>query len=170
MMRIGHGFDIHRFTEGTPLMLGGVHVPFHKGMLAHSDGDVILHALCDALLGAIALGDIGRHFPDSDPKWKNTQSTLFLQHVMQLVQARHFQVENADVTVIAEVPKLAPYIEQMCEHIASSMQVDRACINVKASTMEKLGPIGAGEAIAAHAVVLLKSTAYSGSLKHETAS
>lgn len=156
-MRIGHGFDIHRFEIEKPLILGGVHIPFHKGMHAHSDGDVVLHAVCDALLGAVALGDIGRHFPDHDPKWKKTDSRVFLRHVMQLITEHGFQVNNIDITVIAEVPKLAPYIEQMCENIALDVNVDRFAVNIKATTMEKLGPIGAEEGIAAHAVVLVVS-------------
>jgi 2-C-methyl-D-erythritol 2,4-cyclodiphosphate synthase len=154
-MRIGHGFDIHRFEADKPLILGGVHIPFHKGMRAHSDGDVVLHAVCDALLGAAALGDIGRHFPDTDAKWKKADSRTFLRHVVQLVKERGFQVQNIDVTIIAEVPKLAPYVDQMCEHIAGDTGIDRFAVNVKATTMEKLGPIGAEEAIAAHAVVLM---------------
>ena len=155
MIRIGHGFDIHRFQEGKPLMLGGVHVPYHRGMLAHSDGDVILHAICDALLGALALGDMGRHFPDTDPKWKSADSRFFLRHVMDLLLQHAYRVQNIDVSVIAQVPKLAPYMDQMCKNIAEDAKVDRHCINVKATTMEKLGPIGQEEAIAAHAVVLV---------------
>lgn len=156
-MRIGHGFDIHKFESNKPLMLGGIHIPFHKGMRAHSDGDVVLHALCDALLGAAALGDIGRHFPDNDPKWEKADSRVFVRHVIELVKARGFQVGNIDITILAEVPKLSPHIEAMCEQIARDIQLDQACINIKATTMEKLGPIGAEEAIAAHVVVLLKA-------------
>ena len=156
-MRIGHGFDIHRFEENKPLMLGGVHIPFHQGMLGHSDGDVVLHAICDALLGAAALGDIGRHFPDTDPEWKKADSRMFLRHVIQLIKARNFRVQNIDVTIIAEAPKLAPYIDQMCEHIAADAEIDRLAVNVKATTMEKLGPIGAQEAIAAHVVALIET-------------
>ena len=157
-MRIGHGFDIHRFEADKPLVLGGVSIPFHKGMSAHSDGDVVLHAICDALLGAAALGDIGRHFPDHDPQWKKANSRHFLHHVMQLVRERGYHAHNIDVTVIAEVPKLAPYIEQMCENIAADTGIDRFAVNVKATTMEKLGPIGAEEGIAVHAVVLVVRT------------
>jgi 2-C-methyl-D-erythritol 2,4-cyclodiphosphate synthase len=156
-MRIGHGFDIHRFEVDRPLILGGVSIPFHKGMLAHSDGDVVLHALCDALLGALGRGDIGDHFPDNDPQWKKADSRVFLRHVMQFLQSQSFQVANIDITVIAEVPKLGPYKEQMCENIAADLQIDPLCVNIKATTMEKLGPIGAEEAIAAHAVVLLEN-------------
>jgi len=154
-MRIGHGFDIHRFEADKPLILGGVPIPFPQGMSAHSDGDVVLHAVCDALLGAAALGDIGRHFPDHDPTWKKADSRIFLRHVMSLLRERGFQAHNIDVTVIAEVPKLAPYIEQMCENIAADAGIDRFAVNVKATTMEKLGPIGAEKGIAAHAVVLV---------------
>lgn len=155
MIRIGHGFDIHRFEENKPLILGGVPIPFHKGMCAHSDGDVIIHAVCDALLGAVALGDIGHHFPDNDPNWQAADSRIFLRHVIELVKQRGFQVQNMDVSVIAEVPKLAPYIEKMCENLALDANVDRYAVNIKATTMEKLGPIGQEEAIAAHAVVLI---------------
>jgi len=154
-MRIGHGFDIHRFEADKPLILGGVKIPFSKGMCAHSDGDVVLHAVCDALLGAAALGDIGKHFPDTDPKWKQANSRDFLRHIVTLLKQRGFQVQNIDVSVIAEVPKLAPYVETMCENIAADVGIKRDCVNVKATTMEKLGPIGQEEAIAAHAVVLL---------------
>lgn len=158
MMRIGHGFDIHRFQENAkPLILGGVEIPFHKGIKAHSDGDVVIHAVCDALLGAVALGDIGLHFPDNDPQWRSADSRTFLRHVIELVKQRGFQVQNIDVSVIAEAPKLAPFMEKMCQNIAQDANVDRYAVNVKATTMEKLGPIGQEEAIAAHAVVLVKA-------------
>ena len=157
MIRIGHGFDIHRFEPHKPLILGGVLIPHPHGMQAHSDGDVVLHAVCDALLGSLALGDIGKYFPDTDPQWKNVSSRIFLRQTILLIQERGFRVQNVDVTVIAEVPKLAPYIDAMCEHMAIDMQVDRSWVNVKATTMEKLGPIGQAEAIAAHAVVLVES-------------
>lgn len=155
MIRIGHGFDIHRFQEGKPLILGGVSIPFHSGMEAHSDGDVVLHAICDALLGAAALGDIGRHFPDTDPKWQGVDSRILLQHTLGLIKQHGFSVQNIDVSIIAEIPKLAPYIDTMCQNIATHLSIDRLCVNVKATTMEKLGPIGQGEAIATHAVVLI---------------
>ncbi len=157
IMRIGHGFDIHRFVLNKPLLLGGVEIPYHRGMQAHSDGDVVLHAICDALLGAAALGDIGLHFPDDETKWQNTDSRFFLRHVCMLLQERHFSVQNIDVTVVAQVPKLRPHIESMCKNIAQDIHIEASCVNVKATTMERLGPIGQEEAIAAHAVALIVS-------------
>lgn len=154
-MRIGHGFDIHRFVADKPLVLGGVVIPFSRGMLGHSDGDVVLHALCDALLGAAALGDIGRHFSDQDPRWQGADSRIFLRHVVELLSQRGYRVSNVDVTIIAETPKLAPYMAQMCDNIALDMAVASDVVNIKATTMEQLGPIGAEQAIAAHAVALV---------------
>jgi 2-C-methyl-D-erythritol 2,4-cyclodiphosphate synthase len=161
-MRIGHGFDIHRFEIDKPLILGGVAIPFRKGMRAHSDGDVVLHAICDALLGAAALGDIGQHFPDHDPQWQQADSRFFLKHVVELLKQHKFQVQNIDATIIAEAPKLAPYIAQMCENIAADVGMMRSAVNVKATTMEKLGPIGNEEGIAVHAVVLLTTRLHDG--------
>ncbi len=155
-MRIGHGFDIHCFEPEKPLMLGGVHIPFPQGMKAHSDGDVLLHALCDALLGALALGDIGQHFPDTDPEFRLADSRQLLRNVLVLIESHGYVVENIDATVIAQVPKLSPYIEPMRVNIAHDLTIDTQCVSIKATTMEKLGPIGAGQAIAVHAVVLLK--------------
>lgn len=154
-MRIGHGFDIHRFVADRPLILGGVLIPFPQGMLGHSDGDVVLHAICDALLGAAGLGDIGRHFSDQDPKWRGADSRIFLRHTVELLKQRGHRVQNIDVTVIAELPKLAPHAEQMVANIALDVNTSPDAINIKATTMEKLGPIGQGQAIAAHAVVLI---------------
>lgn len=155
MLRIGHGFDIHRFEEGKPLVLGGVSIPFPKGMQAHSDGDVVLHAVCDALLGAAALGDIGKHFPDTDPQYRGSDSRMLLRHVVTLIRQQKFAVQNVDVTVVAQVPKLAPHIAAMCANMAADLAISLSCVNIKATTMEKLGPIGQEEALAAYAVVLL---------------
>lgn len=154
-MRIGQGYDVHRFTEGACLVLGGVSIPFHKTFLAHSDGDVLLHALCDALLGACGLGDIGRHFPDTDAKYHKVDSRNLLRHVMTLLQQQGYRVENADMTIVAQAPKLAPYIEQMQQNIAHDLQVDVSQINVKATTTEGLGFAGRQEGVAAYAVVLI---------------
>ncbi len=155
-MRIGHGFDIHRFENGKPLILGGVVIPFPQGMKAHSDGDVLLHAVCDAILGAAALKDIGTHFPDTDARYKGIDSRNLLRNVVALVQQKGFNVQNIDATIIAEAPKLAPYLDAMCDNLAEDMGLSRRDVNVKATTMEKLGAIGQGEAIAVHAVVLLR--------------
>jgi 2-C-methyl-D-erythritol 2,4-cyclodiphosphate synthase len=155
-MRIGHGFDVHRFTEGDFVTLGGVKVPHSKGIEAHSDGDVILHAICDAMLGAAGLGDIGQFYPPSDDRFKNMDSRKFLRDVKRKVREMAYQVANLDVTVIAQVPKLGPYREQMREIIAEDLQLEKAAVNIKATTTEKLGYLGREEGIAAHAVVLLK--------------
>jgi 2-C-methyl-D-erythritol 2,4-cyclodiphosphate synthase len=155
-MRIGHGYDVHRFQAGRKLILGGVEVPYELGVEAHSDGDVVLHALCDALLGAAALGDIGQHFPDTDAKFKNIDSRELLRHVMQLLHAKSYQVGNADITIVAQAPKLAPYLEKMCENIAADLQITRDQVNLKATTTEKMGFTGRKEGLAAYAVVLLK--------------
>ncbi|WP_455204118.1 2-C-methyl-D-erythritol 2,4-cyclodiphosphate synthase [Kaarinaea lacus] len=155
-MRIGHGFDVHRFTEGRDLVLGGVVIPYDKGLAAHSDGDVVIHALCDALLGAAGLGDIGQHFPDSSDDFKDIDSRLLLRQVMQLLNTHAWIVANADVTIIAQAPKLAPYIQAMREILAEDVQVSWQDLNVKATTTEKLGYTGRGEGIAVHAVVLIQ--------------
>lgn len=154
-MRIGHGYDVHRFGEGDHITLGGVQIPFDFGFIAHSDGDVLLHAICDALLGACALGDIGRHFPDTDPTYKGADSRQLLRHVMTLVAEQGWRVINLDCTVIAQAPKLSPFVETMRGAIASDLQADIGAVNVKATTTEKLGFCGRKEGIAAHAVVLL---------------
>ncbi|WP_136253713.1 2-C-methyl-D-erythritol 2,4-cyclodiphosphate synthase [Onishia niordana] len=156
-MRIGHGFDVHRFGEGDHLMLGGVHIPFTQGFVAHSDGDVLLHAVCDALLGACALGDIGRHFPDTDAAWVGADSRALLRHVMSLVQDRGFRVGNLDVTLIAQAPKMAPHLSDMIAHLAADLGVTADVVNVKATTTEKLGFTGRSEGIAAEALVLLEA-------------
>lgn len=154
-MRVGHGFDVHAFAEGRTLVLGGVEVPHSHGLEAHSDGDVLVHALCDALLGAAGLGDIGHHFPDSWGEFRDIDSRNLLRRVVHLLQEKKFTVGNADITVVAQKPKLASYIEQMCRNIAADLKVDQDRVNVKATTTEKLGYLGRAEGIAAHAVVLL---------------
>lgn len=154
-MRIGHGFDVHRFGEGDHLMIGGVAVPFDRGFVAHSDGDVLLHAVSDALLGACALGDIGRHFPDTDSAWKDADSRMLLRHVVGLVREAGYRVGNLDATVIAQAPKMAPHIQAMAARIAEDLGVEGGAVNVKATTTERLGFTGRGEGIAAEAVVLL---------------
>ena len=155
MMRIGHGYDVHRLVEERKLILGGVDIPYEKGLLGHSDADVLTHAVMDALLGAAGLGDIGRHFPDTDPTYKGADSLKLLDHVMEVLRDNGWQVGNVDVTVIAQRPKLAGYIPEMRENLAARMGVSSAQINVKATTEEKLGFTGSGEGISAHAVCLL---------------
>lgn len=155
MMRIGHGFDVHKFGGQGPCILAGVAVPYPQGLLAHSDGDVILHALSDALLGAIGAGDIGRHFPDTDPAYAGADSRVLLRDVVALVTEAGFALGNADITVLAQAPKLSPFIEAMVANIAADLAVAPALINVKASTTEQLGFVGRKEGIAAEAVVLL---------------
>ncbi len=154
-MRIGHGYDVHRFCEGTFITLGGVKIPHKFGLLAHSDGDVLLHALSDALLGAAALGDIGRHFPDTDPAFKGADSRALLRHVLGLIQAKGYVVGNVDATIVAQAPKMAPHIETMRACIAEDLLIELDQVNVKATTTEKLGFTGREEGIAVHAVALL---------------
>lgn len=155
-MRIGQGFDVHAFGPGDHVMLGGVRISHSQGLVAHSDGDVAVHALCDALLGALALGDIGRHFPDSDPRWKGADSLQLLAHCMALVREHGYALGNADITVICERPKLAPHVEGMRARIASALGCKVAAVGIKATTSEKLGFTGRGEGIAASAVALLQ--------------
>ncbi len=155
-LRIGHGFDVHALVVGRPLILGGVTVPYAHGLAGHSDADVLLHALCDALLGAAALGDIGQHFPDTDVRFAGADSRLLLRHCYQLIQEKGYRVDNVDATIVCQRPKLAPYIPQMRRHIAADLAVDPDAINVKATTTEALGYIGRGEGIAAHAVALIR--------------
>jgi len=154
-LRIGHGFDVHQLVEGRRCIIGGVDIPYEKGLKGHSDADVLLHAICDALLGAAALGDIGKHFPDSDEHYKGIDSRQLLKHVAGLLKAKGYAVVNVDSTVIAEAPKLAPYITTMREHIAEDLEVALDTVNVKATTTEKLGFTGRGEGIAAEAVCLI---------------
>ena len=156
-MRIGHGYDAHRFQNDGDLILGGEKIDYEKGMLAHSDGDVVLHALCDALLGAAALGDIGKHFPDSDPKFKGIDSRFLLGHVRAKLSGLGYQTGNVDLTIIAQQPRLAPYIPAMKANIASDLEISPDDVNVKATTTEKMGFEGRGEGISTHAVVLLRS-------------
>ncbi|WP_144171531.1 2-C-methyl-D-erythritol 2,4-cyclodiphosphate synthase [Pseudomonas sp. Kh13] len=154
-MRIGHGYDVHRFCDGDFITLGGVRIPHKYGLLAHSDGDVLLHALSDALLGAAALGDIGKHFPDTDPQFKGADSRVLLRHVVGIVQAKGWKVGNIDATIVAQAPKMAPHIETMRQLIAADLQVELDQVNVKATTTEKLGFTGREEGIAVHSVALL---------------
>ena len=154
-MRIGQGFDAHRFSEGTRLVLGGVEIPHDKGLEAHSDGDVLIHALCDALLGAMSLGDIGQHFPDTSGEYKNIDSRILLRNVEEMMRQRGLRLVNADMTLIAQQPKLASYIKQMREIIASDLHTAVMNVSVKATTTEKMGFCGRGEGIAAQAVVLI---------------
>ncbi|MBL1262936.1 2-C-methyl-D-erythritol 2,4-cyclodiphosphate synthase [Candidatus Methylomicrobium oryzae] len=156
MIRVGQGYDVHRFNEGDHIILGGVTIPYEKGLEAHSDGDVVLHALADALLGAAALGDIGKHFPDTDPQFKGADSRILLRHVYGVVRAKGYALVNADITIIAQAPKMAPHIAAMCRNIADDLQADIDCINVKATTTEKLGFEGRKEGIAVQAVVLIE--------------
>lgn len=155
MFRIGQGFDVHEFAENRPLIIGGVTIPHEKGLIGHSDADVLLHTVTDALLGAIGEGDIGRHFPDTDPTFKDADSAVLLQHVWKLVKEKGFTLGNADCTIMAQRPKMAPYIGQMRERIAELLDADVSQVNVKATTTEKLGFVGREEGIAAQAVVLL---------------
>lgn len=155
MMRIGHGFDVHRLVSGRPLVLGGVTIPHEYGLLGHSDADVLLHAISDAILGALALGDIGRHFPDTDAAYKGIDSMLLLERVVGLAHDHGFQVGNLDATIIAEKPKLAPYVAAMIGNLARVCLVPSGRVNVKATTTETLGFAGRGEGISAHAVVLM---------------
>jgi len=154
-MRIGHGYDVHRFCDGDFIPLGGVRIPHKYGLLAHSDGDVLLHALSDALLGAAALGDIGKHFPDTDPQFKGADSRVLLRHVVGIVKAKGWKVGNVDATIVAQAPKMAPHIETMRQLIAEDLQVELDQVNVKATTTEKLGFTGREEGIAVHSVALL---------------
>ena len=154
-MRIGHGYDVHRFTDGDSITLGGVRIAHRFGLLAHSDGDVVLHALSDALLGAAALGDIGKHFPDTDPQFKGADSRVLLRHVVKVVLAKGWKVGNVDATIVAQAPKMAPHIETMRQLIAQDLNVELDQVNVKATTTEKLGFAGREEGIAVHAVALL---------------
>ena len=155
MIRIGHGFDVHRFGDDGPCILGGVAVPYEQGLIAHSDGDVVLHAVADALLGAIAAGDIGRHFPDTDPKFKGVDSRILLRDVFARVKTNGFRLGNLDVTIIAQAPKMAPHIPAMWLNLAADLESQLSQVNVKATTTEKLGFTGRKEGIAVEAVVLL---------------
>lgn len=155
MLRIGQGYDAHRFRDGDHLILCGVTIPFQRGFAAHSDGDVALHALCDALLGAAALGDIGRHFPDTDPRYRGIDSRILLREVLGKIEEKGFRVANVDVTIVAQAPKLAPYIAAMREYLTQDLGIPLDRVNVKATTTEGMGFEGRGEGISAHAVALL---------------
>lgn len=155
-MRIGHGFDVHKFGGDGPIVIGGVSIDYEQGLVAHSDGDVLLHALCDALLGAAALGDIGKHFPDTDDAYAGADSRVLLRHVINVVKKKGYKLSNADMTIVAQAPKMAAHIQAMRDIIAKDCDVEVDDINVKATTTEKLGYTGRKEGIAAHAVVLLE--------------
>ncbi len=155
-MRIGSGFDVHAFTAGDSVILGGVRIAHNRSLLAHSDGDVLIHALCDALLGALALGDIGVHFPPSDSRWKGVDSSVLLAQCHEMVRARGHELVNADITVICEMPKITPHVGDIRAHLAGVLKMPVTAISVKATTTERLGFTGRGEGIAAHAIVLLE--------------
>jgi 2-C-methyl-D-erythritol 2,4-cyclodiphosphate synthase len=157
-MRIGHGYDVHRLVEGRLLILGGVTIPYEKGLEGHSDADAVIHALCDAILGALCLGDIGNHFPDTDPEFKNVDSRLLLKQIVSLMKEKGFELGNADITILAQAPKMAAHIPSMRENLASDLETKIDNINIKATTTEKMGFVGHGEGIASHAVVLLVSS------------
>lgn len=157
MFRIGQGFDVHQLSPGRPLIIGGVTIPYEQGLLGHSDADVLLHAVADACIGAIGEGDIGKHFPDTDPAFKDADSAMLLRHIWELVKKKGYSLMNADCTIIAQKPKMAPHIEQMKIRIAQLLEAELGQINVKATTTEKLGFTGRGEGIAAQAVILLKA-------------
>ena len=156
MIRIGHGYDVHAFSENRKCIIGGVEIPYEKGLLGHSDADVLLHAISDSLLGAAALGDIGKHFPDTDPEFKGADSLVLLEKVNELLEQKGYKVVNVDATVIAQAPKLAPYILKMRENIAKALKTDVDFISVKATTEEKLGFTGRKEGISAHSVCLIE--------------
>ena len=162
-MRVGHGYDVHVYGSGEFVTLGGVRVPHDRGVVAHSDGDVLLHALCDAILGALGEGDIGQHFPDTDPQWKGASSRVFLRHCAALVAARGWRLVNADLTLLAEAPRLGGHRTTIRGNIAADLEVDIDCINLKATTCEGLGALGRGEGLACHAVVLIKRADGAGS-------
>ncbi len=154
-MRIGHGYDTHRLVEDRPLILGGVRIPYEKGLEGHSDADAVIHALCDAILGALCLGDIGKHFPDTDPKFKNVDSRILLKQVVDLMKQKKYQLSNADITILAQAPKMAGHIPAMREILASDLNCSIEDINVKATTSEGMGFVGRGEGISVHSVILL---------------
>jgi 2-C-methyl-D-erythritol 2,4-cyclodiphosphate synthase len=158
-MRVGNGFDVHAFGPGDHVVIGGVSIPHDRGVVAHSDGDVLLHALCDALLGAMGRGDIGQHFPDNDPRWRGADSRVFLRHCARLLQDSGWRVVNADLTLLAEAPRLARYREAMCANVAADLGIDMHQVNVKATTCERLGALGRAEGLACMAVVLIEPSA-----------
>lgn len=155
-LRIGQGYDVHAFEPGDHVTLGGVKIPHTQGIRAHSDGDVVLHALCDALLGAAGLGDIGMHFPDSDPQWRGADSRQFVRHVRSLLERQGFAIVNVDVTVLAEAPRLGKHRETMRAHISADLGIDAGCVNIKATTSEGMGFVGLGQGLACHAIALIE--------------
>ena len=157
MVRIGHGYDVHRLAEGRKLILGGVEIPYEKGLQGHSDADVLVHAIMDSMLGALALGDIGKHFPDNDPEYEGADSILLLKNMSEIIEKNGFGVGNIDSTVICQSPKLASYIEKMRKNIAAAVGCEISCVSVKATTEERRGFTGTGEGIAAHAVCILEA-------------
>ena len=157
LIRVGQGWDVHALVPGRPLIIGGVNIPYHLGLLGHSDADVLLHAIIDALLGAMALGDIGQHFPDHDQKWKNADSKALLQHLKPMLDLGRWEISNIDTTVVAQSPKLASYIPAMRQQISQLLEIEVTQVNVKAKTAEKLGPVGQNQSIEAQAVVLIQS-------------
>lgn len=163
MFRVGIGYDSHRLVEGRPLIVGGVEVPFEKGLLGHSDGDVLLHAIGDAVCGAAGLPDIGRMFPDTDPTWKDADSWLLLQGIGERARQAGWEISNVDAVLVAEVPKISPFVSNMCERIAAALVTNISRINLRGKTAEKLGAIGAGEGMEAHAVCLLQTVNFSNS-------
>ena len=156
-VRIGHGYDVHRLVTGRKLVIGGVDIPYEKGLLGHSDADVLTHAICDALLGAAALRDIGAHFPDTDPAYSGIDSQILLSRVLKLISERGYRISNIDATVIAQRPKLSPYIDQMVDRISKTLALERSQVNIKATTEEKLGFTGRGAGISAHAVCIIEN-------------
>lgn len=154
-MKIGHGYDAHRFEQGRRLVLGGVEIPHDRGLAAHSDGDAVIHALCDALLGALGLGDIGSHFPDTSAEFENIDSRILLRRVVDLLHENRFRLANADVTILAQAPRLSPFIKSMRDNLAQDLQITPASVNIKATTTEGMGFVGHEEGIATHAVVLI---------------
>ena len=157
-MRIGHGYDVHAFGEGTSITIGGVEIPYKHSLVAHSDGDVLIHALMDAIVGAMAIGDIGHHFPDTDPKYKDCSSRELLKHIYKTMVAKGYKIGNVDITLVAEAPKMAPHLPVMIDHLSQDLQCSAGQLNIKATTTEKLGFVGRGEGIACYAVVLLTPT------------
>ena len=156
MLRIGHGYDVHAFADNRKCIIGGVDIPYDRGLMGHSDADVLLHAISDSLLGAAAMGDIGKHFPDNDPEYEGADSLVLLKYVVSLISEKGYAVNNIDATIIAQAPKMAPYIEAMRHNIAEALRVEVDCVNVKATTEEKLGFTGRKEGISAHCVCLLE--------------
>ena len=154
-MRIGHGYDVHAFGEGTSITIGGVEIPYKHSLVAHSDGDVLIHALMDAIVGAMAIGDIGHHFPDTDPKYKDCSSRELLKHIYKTMVAKGYEIGNVDITLVAAAPKMAPHLPVMIDHLSQDLQCSAGQLNIKATTTEKLGFVGRGEGIACYAVVLL---------------